>query len=236
MLKADLHIHTGEDPKDTGFDYDAKALIDRAAELKFDVLAITNHEAVSHTSELAAYAHSRGILLIPGCEAEIKNKHIILLNVTEAERAAVNSFDDLRALRAKRGKEMLVIAAHPCFPSRYALGKRNMDAYHDLIDVVELSQLGEGMLNMNKPARRLAQKYGKAMVTSSDAHSLNFFGKAYTLVDAPKTIRGVLEAIREKRVEMVLPKVKMGTFIYLLKHAVVMRVRWLLGFSHRHAF
>ena len=37
-------MHTREDPKDTWIRYSAYDLIDHAAELAFDVLAITHHE------------------------------------------------------------------------------------------------------------------------------------------------------------------------------------------------
>ena len=65
MLKADLHIHTKEDPHDN-IGYSAKQLIDHAAKLNFDVISITNHDTSSYTEELAEYAKLKGILLIPG--------------------------------------------------------------------------------------------------------------------------------------------------------------------------
>jgi len=64
-LKTDLHIHTAEDPRDN-ISYSARDMIDRAGELGFDVLSITNHNVVTYDEDLAAYAKKKGILLIPG--------------------------------------------------------------------------------------------------------------------------------------------------------------------------
>ncbi len=44
MLKIDLHTHSGEDPQDR-IGYSTRELIDRAATLGFDALAVTNHNA-----------------------------------------------------------------------------------------------------------------------------------------------------------------------------------------------
>ena len=48
VLKADLHIHTGDDPVDR-IPYSTLELIDRAAVLGYDVLAITLHDLQLHT-------------------------------------------------------------------------------------------------------------------------------------------------------------------------------------------
>ena len=57
-LKADLHLHTGDDPRDYVI-HSNKEMIDHAAELGFEILAITNHDFMSHREELADYAAAR---------------------------------------------------------------------------------------------------------------------------------------------------------------------------------
>ncbi len=66
-LKADLHLHTAEDPHDR-VAYTAKELISKAAEEGFEVLSITNHQRLTFNRNLSAFARERGILLIPGME------------------------------------------------------------------------------------------------------------------------------------------------------------------------
>lgn len=63
-LKADLHLHTREG--DGFISYDARQLIDRAAREGYRVLSITNHNIVTFSPDLQAYARDRGILLTPG--------------------------------------------------------------------------------------------------------------------------------------------------------------------------
>ena len=64
-LKVDFHTHTAEDPFEN-INYNAFELIDRASQKGFDALAITNHNTVTYSKELARYAETKGVLLIPG--------------------------------------------------------------------------------------------------------------------------------------------------------------------------
>src|SRR5450755_2246017 len=61
MIKVDMHMHTGEDPKD-GLRYPATALIDRAVELGYGAIAITLHCQVIGDERVFAYAREKGLL------------------------------------------------------------------------------------------------------------------------------------------------------------------------------
>ena len=82
-MKADFHLHTREDPLDPIL-HDARKLIDRAQEKGFEVLAITNHESITYSDDLQDYARERGILLLPGMEATIEGRHVLIINPGEA--------------------------------------------------------------------------------------------------------------------------------------------------------
>lgn len=99
-LKADLHLHTSDDPCDR-IDYSAEILIDTVAENGLDVMAITSHTEVIFNEYLAAYARERGVLLIPAVELNIEKKNVLLLN-PDTEQARATTFADLRRL-GKRG-------------------------------------------------------------------------------------------------------------------------------------
>src|SRR5437868_14704763 len=101
-IKIDLHIHTHDDPKDA-VDYSAHELLERARALGFRVLAITLHDAVFDRTEVFADAVRMGILLIPAAEMRLEGADVILLNVTAEEIASLRTFDDLAALRSRRG-------------------------------------------------------------------------------------------------------------------------------------
>src|SRR5438034_8390327 len=80
-LRADLHLHTRE--RESFITYDARELIDGAEHAGFQVLSITNHDTVTFSADLEAYARERGILLIPGVEATIEGKHVLLYRSEE---------------------------------------------------------------------------------------------------------------------------------------------------------
>src|SRR5882762_11065933 len=101
-IKLDLHLHTLDDPKDV-IDYSAHQLLERARFLGFRVLAITLHDAVFDRAEVFADAAAMGILLIPAAEVRLQGADVIILNVSRTETAVLQSFDDLRQLRARRG-------------------------------------------------------------------------------------------------------------------------------------
>ena len=70
-------------------------LIDRAATLGFDALAITLHDSQFVDPGVTAYARERGITLIPGIERTIQHRHVLLLNFPSA---AVESGRELLTL------------------------------------------------------------------------------------------------------------------------------------------
>src|SRR6184192_4614665 len=111
-IKVDLHIHTLDDPKDV-IDYSAHQLLERAKQLGFGVLAITLHDAVFDRAEVFADAANMGILLIPAAEMRLEGADVILLNVAPEEIESLRTFDDLVALRARRGPSLFTIAPHP---------------------------------------------------------------------------------------------------------------------------
>ena len=83
MLKVELHTHTADDPEDT-IPHTTFELIDRAAALEYDALAITLHDHQLDLKPFARYAAERGITLIPGVERTIEGRHVLLLNFARA--------------------------------------------------------------------------------------------------------------------------------------------------------
>ena len=195
-LKADLHLHTreGEAP----IAYDALTLIDWAARDGYQVLAITNHNVVTWSEALSAYARERGILLIPGVEATIERKHVLLYNI-DVRPSRVRTFAELRRLK---GSGWLVVAAHPFFPGPTHFGNRLLDEI-DLFDGIEFSHFYTTRIDFNRPAARLAQVVGLPLLGSSDSHLADQFGTTYSLIDAEPEMDSVLTAIRKGAVDVV---------------------------------
>src|SRR5712691_7244234 len=120
MLKVELHAHTSDDPVDwiphTSFE-----LIDRAAALGYDGLAITLHERQLDVRRLLPYAAERGVVLIRGVERTIQGRHVLLINFSDRAEE-VRTFDDLA--RLKEQERGLVVAPHPFFPAMCCLWGR----------------------------------------------------------------------------------------------------------------
>lgn len=199
MLKVDLHLHTADDPQDRIL-YSGRTLIDRAASLGFDALAITLHDGQFHDPDLTAYARERGILLIPGIERTVRGRHVLLLNYPARAVDGVRSLDDLAPLRASGNG--VVIAPHPFFPDRTCLGSA-LHAYADVFDAIEWSYFWTSGLNFNARAARWAARHGKPVLGNSDLHDLQQLGLTYSLIDAPRDVDAICEAIRDGGVQLI---------------------------------
>jgi len=221
VLKVDLHLHTAEDPHDR-MPHTAVHLIDRAATLGFDALAITLHDSQFVDPEVTAYAHERGITLIPGIERTIQGRHVLLLNFPSAAVESARTLDDVRALKIRCGG--LVIAPHPYYPGTTCL-RGALDEHADLFDAVEWSYFWTHGVNFNKPAVRWAQKHRKPVVGNSDLHDLQQLGRTYSLVDAPPDPAAICDAIRAGRVTLQTAPVPPTELALVLTRMVVRSIR-----------
>jgi predicted metal-dependent phosphoesterase TrpH len=199
VLKVELHAHTSDDPVDR-IPHTTAQLIDRAADLGYDALAITLHDRQLELSPWQQQAAERGVVLIPGIERTIEGKHVLLLNFSPRS-ADVRSFDGLASL--KRDEPGLVIAPHAFFPNATCLGPSLMDRYADLFDAVECNAMFTRGLDFNAAARRWAAEHGKPMVGNGDVHRLRQLGSTFSLVDAASDPTSICNAIRQDRVTVV---------------------------------
>jgi predicted metal-dependent phosphoesterase TrpH len=199
MLKTELHTHTSADPHDH-IAYSTTDLIDRAATLGYDVLAITLHDCWFDVRDVAEYARARGITLIAGVERAIEHKHVLLLNF-DAAAERVNSFDELAKLRRSQ-PDGLVIAPHPYYPARCCLGHL-LERHADLFDAVELNAFYTAQIDhFNRKAVNWAKRVGKSIVANADVHRLKQLGRTFSLVDAAPEPDAICAAIREGHVDI----------------------------------
>jgi len=197
MLKVELHTHTADDPVDR-IPHTTLQLIDHAASLGYDALAITLHERQLNLDRAAAYAAERGIVLIPGVERTVEGRHVLLLNfATGAEQ--VCTFRDLARLKARQPG--LVVAPHPFFPGNVCLG-RELERYAHLFDAVECNAMYARGANFNRRAERWARRQGKPLVGNCDVHRLWQLGSTYSLVDAAPDAEAICAAIAAGRVRV----------------------------------
>jgi predicted metal-dependent phosphoesterase TrpH len=212
-IKIDLHIHTLDDPKDA-VDFSAHQLLERARSFGFRVLAITLHDAVFDRKEVFADAEAMGILLIPAAEVRLLGADVIVLNVTAEEIAELRNFDDLRRLRARRGNSIFTIAPHPFYVVGGSIGSR-LFAEMDCFDAIEVCHFHMGPFNPNCRARRVATRFGKPLIATSDAHRLHAFGRHYTSMPMPPalTIENVLAGLRSGPLRLTSPASSLTEFV-----------------------
>ena len=208
MVKVELHTHTSDDPVDR-IPHTSLQLIDRAAALGYDALAITLHDRQLDIRPLESYAAARGIVLIPGIERTVEGRHVLLLNFPGGTED-VHTFDDLRRLKQETGG--LVVAPHPFFPAFMSLFGR-LTEHADLFDAVEVNAMFTSSLNFNRPAEAWARRHGKPMVGNGDVHRLAQLGTTYSLVDAEPNASSICAAIAAGHVRVVSRPISWATAI-----------------------
>lgn len=200
IIKTNLHLHTADDPKDK-ISYSAYEAINKAKEKGFGALAITCHKKVVFKKEYAAYAKQKGILLISGLETEIEKKHIVILGCgQDAEK--IKTFQELKNYKEKN-PQIFILAPHPFVPDlkRVSLG-RKLEQNIELFDAIELTIFSNKIFNFNKKAAKVAKKYNKPLIATSDAHQLKDLDRGYALVNAnEKTTGAIFEAIKKGQFE-----------------------------------
>ncbi len=209
MLKVDFHTHTNYVQNFEG-KYSPKELIDSARKKGFDILCITEHGSYSYYggkkyfdylktyNDFKDYALSKGLLLVSGVEIEIEGKEVLLVNF-KGDVTKLNNFSDLKNL----GNEVLVIAPHPYYYVGNCL-MGELVKQISLFDAIEYSHFHTKFINWpNKKVLKVAKKYNKVLVGTSDAHRMYQFGRCYSLVDCAKDVNSLVKAVKKGKVKIV---------------------------------
>ena len=222
-LKADLHLHTADDPLDR-IKYTAKELISKAADQDFDVLSITNHHHRTFNLDLFHYAQERNILLIPGVELTIRRRHVLVLNPPPYKIRS-----DFSSLANLRRPETLIIAPHPYFPGSYSLNGYLLEHLH-LFDALEYCHFYLPRVDFNQKAVEVSRSFNFPLIGNSDAHFLVQLGTTFSLIYAEKNLESIFAAIRAHKVEVVtrpLKPMEMGRiarrFLGMKVHSTILK-------------
>jgi hypothetical protein len=159
---------------------------------------VTNHDLLTFSADLAAYARDRGILLIPGVEVTVEGRHVLVYNL-DVDPGRIRTF---AALRRHRRPEWLVVAPHPFYPAGYCLREWLLREI-DVFDAVEFSHFYGTRVDFNRRAVRAAGEARLPLVGTSDAHVPIQLGTTYSVIDSEPTIGAVVAAIKLGRVSVV---------------------------------
>ncbi|HLC63137.1 MAG TPA: PHP-associated domain-containing protein [Candidatus Nanoarchaeia archaeon] len=194
MLKADLHLHAGEDKQDR-IKYSAKDLIRLAAKKKFDVLSLTFHDVFYYPRDLISFAKNRNILLIPGTELTIHGKHVLIHGIKTMPK--IKELQDLEKIK----DSIVITAPHPYFPTSTAL-KEQLITNIKLFDNIEYTARYSNLLNFNKKAEKTALEYKKPLLGNSDCHHFTYFGYTFTNLEANSDVNSVIDALKKGKFKM----------------------------------
>jgi predicted metal-dependent phosphoesterase TrpH len=217
-FRIELHSHCQGDPVDSHLSHTLFEHIDRAREVGLHAIAVTWHRGICDNPKAVAYARDRGVLLIPGMEADMEGQHhLVILNLAEGDLPGAPTWAQLRSLRARK-PDVIVMAPHPFYPHPTCLGQR-MTQHADCIDAVEWCSIHinwlPGRVNPNLRAARWAQKHGKTLLACSDAHALRDIGTNASTVEAEElTIASIFEGIRAGRVTFHRRSLDLGPLLY----------------------
>jgi predicted metal-dependent phosphoesterase TrpH len=210
MLKSDLHLHTNKDPDDgKRIKYSPKDIIRIAQKCGFEVLSLTHHEKVFYNKDIVSFAEKHNILLIPGVEAMVEGKHVVVLNY---RGKPIETFEQLE--KAK-DEDILIMAPHPFFKLSPCLGNMLYEKRH-LFDAIEYSHFYTSYFNLNNKAVRFAEKYKLPLIGTSDAHELYQFNKTFSIVHSDKKIDSVIEALCKGKLDIETEPLDLIGFIRVL--------------------
>ena len=197
--KAALHLHVKGDPVDN-IKYTCQEAILRAKELGFKVIAITCHRKAVCTEADIKFGKENGVLVIPGIEAEIEGKELLIINVDQSIED-IKTFEDLRKYK-KRNPNIFTIAPHPFYFLPACIGNK-IEKNADLIDSLEWSYFYSPLFNPNKRAANLAKKLNKPIIGTSDTHNLDHFDHTYAIIETDElNTQSVIEALKNNQVDL----------------------------------
>ncbi|QLG62886.1 PHP domain-containing protein [Halorarum salinum] len=198
MLSVELHSHSelshdGRDPVDM--------LLEQAAAVGLDALAVTDHDELGASLEAADRADEHGLVGITGMEVTSAAGHVLALGIEERVPAGL-PFDETLDRIAEQGG--LSVIPHPFQKSRHGVAPHVTNDQLSEADAIEVynSRLLTG--RANRKAETFAVNHGVPMTAGSDAHIAEMVGQAVTEVGAKRrSTNAVLDAIRDGRTSVV---------------------------------
>jgi len=229
-VSIDPHVHSdesydGHEP--------VELILEHAAEIGLDAVVITDHDVIGESKRAAELAPEYGLIGIPGVEVSTAHGHLLAVGVErmpprrrpydetiewihEHGGVAVVPHPFQRSRHGVRQRSIPVPEAEEdptpggnesdASVELEPIGEAGTDGGTDRVDEVDAVETFNAWLftgYRNRRARRFAKKYDYPGVAASDAHHLEYVGRAFTEVEVAGresvedvTAADVLDAIR----------------------------------------
>jgi len=227
-VSIDLHVHSddsydGHEP--------IELILEHAAEIGLDAVVITDHDVIGESKRAAEIADEYGLIGIPGVEVSTAHGHLLAIGVERMPPRRKPYAETVAWIHDHGG---VAIVPHPFQRSRHGVRQRHIpvpaetesaagaragddvavgsdgagsDDGRDTVDEVDAVEVFNAWLftgYRNRRARRFAADHDYPGVAASDAHHLEYVGRAYTDVEIADcgsitavTADDVLDAIRD---------------------------------------
>jgi len=198
VLRVELHSHSelshdGRDP--------VSLLLEQAAAVGLDALAVTDHDEIDASIEAAEQAAEYGLIGIVGMEVSSAAGHILGFGIEELIPPGLSYDETLERIHEQGG---IAVIPHPFQKSRHGVAAHITDDQLASADAIEVynSRLFTG--RSNRQAERFAIECGLPMTAGSDAHISEMVGQAVTEVGADdRSAEAILEAVRHGRTSVI---------------------------------
>jgi predicted metal-dependent phosphoesterase TrpH len=194
VLSVELHAHSS-------LSYDGRdsvdLLLEQAAAVGLDALAITDHDEIEASLAAARKASEYGLVGIPGMEVSSAAGHVLGLGIRERVPAGLSFGETLDRIRDQGA---VVVVPHPFQQSRSGVMANVSESELAEADAIEVynSRLLTG--RGNRKAKRFAERQGLPQTAGSDAHISEMVGQAITRIDTDeRSATAVLDAILDGR-------------------------------------
>ncbi|WP_435178616.1 CehA/McbA family metallohydrolase [Halorussus sp. AFM4] len=190
MLSVELHAHSA-------LSYDGRdsvdLLLEQAAAVGLDALAITDHDEIEASLAAAEKAGDYGLVGITGMEISSAAGHVLGLGITERVPAGLSFGETLDRIHDLGG---VAVVPHPYQKSRSGVMANITESELAEADAIEVynSRLLTG--RGNRKARQFAERHDLPQTAGSDAHIGEMVGQAVTRIDADdRSASAILDAI-----------------------------------------
>lgn len=173
----DIHVHTRVSSCSRNKPED---IINRAAEIGLDGLAVTDHDSVQGGVDVASLAPPE-LEVIVGAEITTSQGHLLALGIDETPPVGIKPLDAIQFVHDHGG---VAVLAHP-FDSLRQTYQTDLKEIADEVDAVEIKNSRCLLTKFNTHAEAFADQHDLPVTGGSDAHFPMEIGRAVTRCEGP---------------------------------------------------